>query len=334
MASASGVVGMQKCWGDPRHWFAPTTPAARVVDAHRTRGLDFYGQILLWPPKCAQEWPVQPARLGCRNFGGTPGVGLHAPHPAVASWTQTVRVVWTSIAIYCYGQPSTRTNGQCKQCGWYAEMLGGPPASVSTHQIRWSCRGRKPYAWFGIIWPDTSMATQVRARMASESGAVGMQKCSGDPRRRFAPTTPGGRVVDAQRTCGLDLYFQILLRPTWYAHEWPVQAAGLGCRNVGGTLGASCDRLTRWWRHGRTPYAWFGFVCLHTSMATQVRARMATASGVVWMQKCWRDPPRRFPPTAPGERAADARTFRCVDFYGHIPLWPPKYAPDWPVPAA
>jgi len=39
MASARGVVGMQKGWGDPRRRFASTTAGARVVDAHRTSGL-------------------------------------------------------------------------------------------------------------------------------------------------------------------------------------------------------------------------------------------------------------------------------------------------------
>ena len=142
MASESGVVGMQKCWGDPRPRFAPTTPGGRFVDAHRTRGLDFHGQLLLWPPKYAHEWPVQAAWLGCRNVGRTASIAFHAPHRVLASWMHPVRVVWTSMARYVYGHPTTRPNGQCKRRGWDAEMLGGPPASVSTHDTRWSHRER------------------------------------------------------------------------------------------------------------------------------------------------------------------------------------------------
>jgi len=66
-------------------------------------------------------------------------------------------------------------------------MFGGPPALVSTHDTRESLRGRTSYAWFGHLWPFTSMATQVRARMASASGMIGKHKCLGDPRRRFGP---------------------------------------------------------------------------------------------------------------------------------------------------
>jgi len=61
MARASGVVGMHKRWGYLRRLFPRSTPGGRVVDAHRRRGLDFYGQVLLWPPKYAHEWPVQVA---------------------------------------------------------------------------------------------------------------------------------------------------------------------------------------------------------------------------------------------------------------------------------
>jgi len=72
MGSASGVVGMQKCWEDARRRFAHSTPGVRVVDALRRSGLDFYGHILLWPPKYAHEWAVQVAWLGCTNVGGVP----------------------------------------------------------------------------------------------------------------------------------------------------------------------------------------------------------------------------------------------------------------------
>jgi len=63
MACAHGAVGMQKCWGDPRHWSAPTTPAGRVVDACTTRRVDFYGHILLWPAQNAHEGPEHTARF-------------------------------------------------------------------------------------------------------------------------------------------------------------------------------------------------------------------------------------------------------------------------------
>jgi len=81
------------------------------VDAHRRGGLDIYGQILLWPPKDAHEWPVKAAWLGRTKFERMPAVGFHPPHPVVATWTHTVGVVWTFMARYFYGHPSTRTNG-------------------------------------------------------------------------------------------------------------------------------------------------------------------------------------------------------------------------------
>jgi len=176
MASARGPVGMQRCRGDRRHWFAPTTPAGRVVDARTTRCVDFYGHILLWPPKYTHEWPVHAARLGGRNVEGTPEVRLHLPHLLVASWTHALPGVWTSMATYFYGHPGTRTNGQCTRPGWDAEMLKGSPTLVCTHQTRWSRRGRTHYPVCGLLWPHTSMATKVRARMASARGPVGMQK--------------------------------------------------------------------------------------------------------------------------------------------------------------
>jgi len=135
---------MHKCRGDARRRFAPSTLGGRVVDAHRRRGLDFYGQILLWPPKHARERPVQAPRLGCTNVGGTPAVGLHPPHPVFAPWTHTVGVVWISMARYFYGHPSTHTKAPCKRRGWDAQMLRGPPPSVCTLHTRWSCRGRTP----------------------------------------------------------------------------------------------------------------------------------------------------------------------------------------------
>jgi len=85
MASASGVAGIQRCCGEPRQRFPRTTYGSRVVVAHRTRSLDFYGQILLWTPKYAHERPVREAWLGCRNVGRTPSVGLLPPQPVFAS---------------------------------------------------------------------------------------------------------------------------------------------------------------------------------------------------------------------------------------------------------
>jgi len=182
MVSARGPVGMQKSSEDPRHWFAPTTPAGRVVDARPSWCVDFYGHILLWPPKYAHEWPVHASRLGCRNVGGTADIGLHPPHPLVASWTLALPGVWTSMATYCYGHPSTRTNGKCTRPDWDAETFGGPPTLVCTHHTRWSRRGRTPFPVCGLLWPHTAMATQVRAQMASASVLVGLQKCLEDPR--------------------------------------------------------------------------------------------------------------------------------------------------------
>jgi len=144
MARASSVVGMHKRWGYLRRLSAPSTPGGRVVDAHRRRGLDFYGQILLWSPKSAHEWAVQAAWLECTNVERTPAVGLHHQHPVFASWTLTVGVVWTSMATYFYGHSSTCTSGQYKQRDWDAQMLGPPAPSVSTLHTRCLRRGRTP----------------------------------------------------------------------------------------------------------------------------------------------------------------------------------------------
>jgi len=235
MASERGPVGMQKCLGDARHWFAPTTPAGRVVDARTTRCVDILGNKLLWPPKNAHEWPGHAARLGCRNVRGTPEIVLHPPHPLVASWTHALPGVWTSMPTYFYGHPSTRTNGQCTQPGLDAKMFAGRSTLICTHHIRWSRRGRTHYPVCGHLWQHTSIATQVRPQMVSARGPVRMQKCWGDARHWFAPTTPAGRVVDARTTRCVDFYGHILPWPSKYAHEWPVHAARLGCRNVGGT---------------------------------------------------------------------------------------------------
>ena len=223
------------------------------MDAHRRRGLDFYGQILLWPPKYAHELPVKAAWMGCTNVGETPAVGVHPPHPVVASWTHTVGVVWTSMARYFYGHPSPRTNGQGKRRGWDAQMLGGPPPSVCTLHTRWSRRGRTPQAWFGLLWPDTSMATQIRALLGGASVVVGMHKCWGDPRRRCAPSTPGGRVVDAHRRRGLDFYGQILYGHPDTCTNGKCKRRGWDAQMLGGPPPSVCTLHTRWSRRGRTP---------------------------------------------------------------------------------
>jgi len=335
MASARVPIRLQKCGVDPRHWFSPITPDGRVVDAPTTRCVDFYGHILLWPPKNAHEWSVHAAQLGCRNLRRTPDIGLHPPHPLVASWTHALPGVWTSMATYCYGHPSTRTNGQCTRPDWDAETLGGPPTLVCTHHTRWSRRGRSPFPVCGLLWPHTATATQVRARMASARVPIGMQKRSEDPRHWFAPTTPAGRVVDARPSRCVDFYGHILLWPPKYAHKWPVQAFLLGCRSVWRTPGFDFHpplRLVALWTHA-LPGVW-------TSMATYCCGHPSTRTygqctrGPVGMQKCGVDPRHWFAPATPAGRVVDARTTRCVDFYGHILLWPPKNAHEWPVQAS
>jgi len=180
MASARCAVGMHKCWGDPRHWFAPTTRAGRVVDARTTRCVDFYGQLRLWRPQYAHEWPVRAARLGCTIAGGTPDTDLHPPLPLVASWTHALRGAWTSLATCFHGRPSTHTNGQCTRRGCDVHMFGGPSTLVRTPQERWPRRGRTHYPVCGLLWPYTSMTTPVCALMASARGAFVIYKCSAD----------------------------------------------------------------------------------------------------------------------------------------------------------
>jgi len=235
MDGASGVVGMQKCWRDFRRRFARNTCGGRAVDAHSTRGLDVNDRILLWPPTNAHYRPVQAVRMGCTNARGTPGVGLHPPHPVVASSTHTVRVVWTSMARCMYGHPSTRTNGHRKRRGWDVEQLVGPPTLVCTHHALWSRRGRTQSPMCGHLWANTSMAIPVRARMVSTHGVVGMQKCLEDPRRRFQPTIPCCRVVEVRITRCVDVYGHISLCVPQYAQELQMHAARLGCRNIAGT---------------------------------------------------------------------------------------------------
>jgi len=160
-----------------------------------------------------------------QNCCGTPYIGLHPPHPLVASGTHAVPVVWTSMATYSYGHPIPRTDRQCTRPGRDAELLGGLLILSCTRHTRLSRRGRTPYLWFGLLWPHSSMATQFCARTNSAPGPVGMRICWGDAPRWFAPTRPACRVADARRTRGLDFYGNILLWPTSCANGPPVHAA-------------------------------------------------------------------------------------------------------------
>jgi len=176
-ASSRGPVGMRNCWRDPRHSIAPTTPACRVGDARRTSGLDLHGHVLLWPPNAAHGPPVHAARLGCRIVGGTPEIGLHPPHPFVASGTRAGLVVWTSMATPFHGPPIPPTDRQITRPGRDAELLSVPARVVGTHHSRLSRRGRAPYPWIGAPWQHTSMATPRRGRTASARCPVGMRNC-------------------------------------------------------------------------------------------------------------------------------------------------------------
>ena len=214
--------------------FADATPACRVGDARHTSGLDLYGHILLWPPNAAHGQPVHADRSGCRFVGGTRQIGLHAPHPLVASGTRSVLVVWTSFAIHIYGHPIMRTDCPGTRPSRGAELLGGPPTLECTHHTRLSRRGRAQFSWFGFLWPHTSMAYRFLAHAASARGPVGMRNCWGDPRHWIAPTIPACRFGDARRTRGLDSYGHILLWPPNAAHGPPVHTPRSRCRIVGG----------------------------------------------------------------------------------------------------
>ena len=127
----------------------------------------------------------------------------------------------------------------CKYVGW-------TPTLVCAHHARSSRSGRSDYPVCGLLWPHTSMATPVRAQLARGHGAVGMHKYWADPRHRFSPTTPAGRVVEARAAQCVDFYGRIRLWPPQYAHEWPVHAARLGCTSVGGTPTLVCSHHARW----------------------------------------------------------------------------------------
>jgi len=91
---------------------------------------------------------------------------------------------------------------------------------------------------------------------------------------------------------------------------------------LGGRGTLVCTYHTRLSRRGRTPDPWFGLLWPHTSMATQFRARTASARGPVGMRNCWRNAGHWFTPTTPACRAGDARRTRGLTsmatyFYGH-----------------
>jgi len=260
-------------------------------------------------------------------------------HPVISSWTHTVRVVWTSMARYFCAHPSTRTDGQCNLHGWDSQMIGGPPALVFRHHTRWWRRGRTPYASIVLRWPDTSMATQVCARMARASGVVGMHKCWWDPHRRFAPISRGGGVVDANRTSRLDFHGQILPWPPRYAHGCPGQAAWSECGNIESAPAVGLHVLHPGRRvvgahRTRGLYFYGRILWADTSMATQVRARMASAGGVLGLHKCWLDHRRRCARSTSGGRVVNAHRTCGLDLYGQILLWPTTYTHGWRVQAA
>jgi len=125
----------------------------------------------------------------------------------------------------------------------------------------------------------------------------------------------------------------------FYAH--PISRTDRQCTRpgrdaelLGGRSTRDCTHTTRLSRRGRTPYPWFGLVWPHTSMATQFRARTASARGPEGERNCCKDARHWFAPTSPACRVGDARRICGLDFYGHILLWPPNSAHGPPVHAA
>ena len=114
----------------------------------------------------------------------------------------------------------------------------------------------------------------------------------------------------------------------WFGLVWPhtsmatqfrartASARGpVGMRNCwGGRPTLVCTHTTRLSRRGRTPCPWFGLLWPHTSMATQFRARTASARGQKGMRNCWEDARHWFAPTPPACRVGDARRARGLDF--------------------
>jgi len=229
-------------------------------------------------------------RLGCTNVGGAPDTGLHAPRLLVASWTRALPGVGTSMATCFYGRPSTRTNGQCTRHGWDAQKLEGPSTLVCAHHARWPRRERAHYQVSGRLWPHTSMATPVGARLASARGAVGMHKCWGDPDTDVHPprllvaswthALPGAWTSIATYSCG---------HPSTRTNGQCTRR-GWDAQMLGGPLTLVCTHHALWSRRGRTHYPVYGLLWPLTSLATPVRARMARARGAVGMHKCWKDP--------------------------------------------
>jgi len=160
-------------------------------------------------------WAVQVALLGCTNVGGTPAVGLDPPHLVVASRTHTLGVVWTSMAIYFYGHPSTRTNGQRKWRGWDAQTLGGCPA-VGLHPAHPVVASRTHTV--GVVW--TSMAIyfygHARTRTNSQCKRRGWdaQTLGGCPAVGLHPAHP----VVASRTHTVGVVWTSMAR-YFYGHS-------------------------------------------------------------------------------------------------------------------
>ena len=297
MASARAAVGMHKCWGDPRHWFAPTTPACRVVDACTTRRVDSYGHILLWPPQNTHAGPVLVARLGRTNVGGTPDTGLHPPRTLVASWTHAPPRVWTFMATFFYGHPRTRMNAQCTRRGWDAEMLGGPPTMVCTHHARWSrvdaCSTRRvDFHGHMLLWPtQNTHEGPVHAARLGRTTVGGTSDTGLHPPRplvaSWTPALPGAWT-------SMDTYFYGHLRTRTNGQ---CTRRGWDAKMLGGRPTLVCTRHPRSSRRERMHHPACGLLWPHTSVACPERARRARAHGAVWTHKCCGDPRYCFAPT-------------------------------------
>jgi len=167
-------------------------------------------------------------------------------------------VVWTSLATYVYGPSCTRTNGQLTRRGWEPHILRGPPPSICAHHTLWSCRGRTPYPWFGLLWPHTAMATQVRAQMGSAPGVVGMNLCCGAPAVGLHPPHPvvascTNTVLVVWTSMATNVYGHTSTRTNGQCTRrgWDAEVSG-------GPPPSVCTRHTRLSLRGRTSYPLFG----------------------------------------------------------------------------
>jgi len=213
---------------------------------------------------------------------------LQAHHPLVASGTHAVPVVWTSMATYFYGHPIPRTDRQCTRPGRDAEFLGGRPTLVlQAHHL---CVASGTHA-VPVVW--TSMATYFyghpipRTDRQCTLPGRDAELLGGRPTLRLQAHHPcvasGTRAVPVVWT-SMATYF--------YGHPIPrtdrqCTRPGRDAELLGGRPTLFCTHTTRVLRRGRTPYPWFGLLWPHTSMATQFRARTASAHGPVGMRNCW-----------------------------------------------